>query len=820
MPALAENGLFRHLHDCLVQLRGYYSTLHVIVLLAHMALCRIKAVEQLQYQPPGELGKLLGLDRVPEVRCLRRKLAALSLDDGPKKWAGLLSRDWLEAAPELAGTLYVDGHVRLYHGSQTALPKRYVSRQRLCLRGTTDYWVNDALGQPFFAVERPIDHGLLEALRSDIVPRLLKDVPGQPTAAELKADRYRARFVILFDREGYSPEFFKEMWQTHRIACITYHKYPKDDWPAAEFAEIETTLPGGERVALQLAERGTWIGDKKSGLWVREVRKLTPSGHQVSLISTAYGELALQDAAQLFSRWSQENFLRYMMQHYAIDLLNEYRTEEIPETKRPVVNPQWRELDRQRRSVKSKLTHHQARFAALTLHPQSDEAAQSKWEKRKAELVEAIEQFDHQLTGINSQLKTTPSHLDWDKLPETEKFQRLAPSRKQLVDTVKLIAYRAETALATIVREEVARTDDARSLLRDLFCSEADLLPDLEQQKLRVSVHPMSNPRANRESLICWSNSTRPSSPIPAPSCNSCTRSPAKPKPRTRFHNRIPQIRRSEAPIPRLRRHWPGSRSTTACGRSPAVPRRQGCATRRLPPTTRGSAQPGGRRLTEPFRAWPTHSGRGLTRPARCSWPPGTTCSRGSERPCPRPILDRPKPTSRTCWTTGGARACLSIVTTSSWCRRRASIATPRTAGSGPRLTRTSRRACRCPRLASANAASPTWHWCAAAMTAGSHGLPCRTGSGLITASARPGQNATSRVSIGQSGIESAPATTRTPTQRGCASAAVSPGSGAPRVGQCWGWPCSAMKAAGARDAGLAAPARPGCGSKTSWTTC
>ena len=76
-------------------------------------------------------------------------------------------------------------------------------------------------------------------------------------------------------------------------------------------------------------------------------------------------------------------------------------------------------------------------------------------------------------------VEKTPSHLDWDKLPETEKFQRLAPSRKQLVDTVKLIAYRGETALAAIVREEVARTDDARSLLRDLFCSEADLLPDL-----------------------------------------------------------------------------------------------------------------------------------------------------------------------------------------------------------------------------------------------------------------------------------------------------------------------------------------------------
>jgi transposase len=498
LPALAENGLFRHVHDCLTRLRGYYSTLHVIVLLAHMALCRIKAVEQLQYQPPGELGKLSGLDRVPEVRCLRRKLAALSIDDGPSKWAGLLSQDWLKAAPELAGALYVDGHVRLYHGSQTALPKRYVSRQRLCLRGTTDYWVNDILGQPFFAVERPIDHGLLEALRSDIVPRLLKDVPSQPTAEELEANRYRARFVILFDREGYSPEFFKEMWQTHRIACITYHKYPKDDWPAAEFAAIETTLPGGEQVSLPLAERGSWIGDRKSGLWVREVRKLTQSGHQVSLISTAFDRSAVRDAAGLFSRWSQENFFAYMMEHFAIDLLNEYRTEEIPETKRPVVNPKWRELDRQKRAVKSKLTHRQARFAALTLHPESDEAARAKWEKQKAELVEAIEQLEHEMAKINSQLKSTPSHLAWDNLPEAEKFHRLAPSRKQLVDTVKMIAYRAETAMASIVRESLARTDDARSLLRDLFRSEADLEPDLEQEKLRVNVHPMSNPRSNR----------------------------------------------------------------------------------------------------------------------------------------------------------------------------------------------------------------------------------------------------------------------------------------------------------------------------------
>jgi hypothetical protein len=305
LPALAANGLFDHLQKIFPSLSGYYTTLQVMTLLAYMALCRIKTVEQLQYEAPGELGKLMGLDRVPEVRCLRNKLSQLSENNVPEIWAGMLSGQWLQAADELTGTLYVDGHVRLYHGKQTKLPRRYVSRQRLCLRGTTDYWVNDALGLPFFCVERPIDHGMLEALKSDIVPRLLQDVPNQPNEEELKAAPYRCRFVIIFDREGYSPVFFKEMWQKHRIACITYHKYPKEAWCEKEFSDQQVTLPRGESVSMKLAERGSWIGDKKNGLWVREIRKLTDSGHQTSLISSAYGHLALADAAGICRRLSQ-----------------------------------------------------------------------------------------------------------------------------------------------------------------------------------------------------------------------------------------------------------------------------------------------------------------------------------------------------------------------------------------------------------------------------------------------------------------------------------------------------------------------------------
>jgi transposase len=497
LPALTANGLFSHLGQCFKTLHGYYTTVQVLVLLAYMALCRIRTVEQLQYHPPGELGKLLGLDRVPEVRCLRNKLEQISSEDAADKWAVLLSRDWMDSCPELAGTLYVDGHVRLYHGKLTELPKRFVSRQRLCLRGTTDYWVNDALGQPYFVVDRPVDQGMLEALRNDIVPRLLKEVPGQPSPQQLEQNRHLARFILVFDREGYSPVFFREMWQRHRIACITYHKYPRDSWPLDWFIDTPVCMPDGQTLIMKLGEHGSFIGQDDNGVWVREVRKLGKDGHQTSLISTAYSRFAAGDAALIFSRWGQENFFGYMMKHYAIDLLCEYATENFPGPQ-PVVNPRWRELDRQLRSLKAKLTHKSASYGALQLDQEYQQSHVARWKRQKAELVEQIERLQYQIQEVKTSLGQTAKHIDWTDLSTEDKFERLAPSRKRLLDTVKLIAYRAETAMVSIVREKLVRVDDARALIADLCRSEADLLPDTEGGVLHVRVHHMANARSNR----------------------------------------------------------------------------------------------------------------------------------------------------------------------------------------------------------------------------------------------------------------------------------------------------------------------------------
>ena len=359
VPALLACGLLKDTKKHFSLPNGYYSIESLFMLLAFMALSRIKSVEALRYHKPGEFGKSLGLDRIPEAKTLRGKLHHLSKTGQVEQWSSYLGRKWLEESEGTSDVLYIDGHVRVYHGKQTKLPRHYVARQRLCLRATTDYWVNTMDGQPVFVINKEIDPGLLKVLEDEIVPRLEHDIPAQPTKQELAADPSLHRFTLVFDREGYSPDFFNRM-SSRSIACLTYHKNPGEDWPKEEFEELTVKLACGNEVAMPLAERGVCLSNK---LWLREIRKLSESGHQTSILTTDFKTRHTHLAAAMFARWSQENFFKYMRKHYGLDSLIEYTTEEIPETTK-TINPRYRELDGKIRSKNSTRTRRLAKFGA------------------------------------------------------------------------------------------------------------------------------------------------------------------------------------------------------------------------------------------------------------------------------------------------------------------------------------------------------------------------------------------------------------------------------------------------------------------------
>jgi hypothetical protein len=495
LPALLAVGLLRHTEELYALPKGFYGLSSVLELLALMALARIGSIEQLRYAAAGEWGNLLGLDRVPEVRTLREKLKLLCSEQGrAARWNAALAPEWIgEHALEQSSGLafYIDGHVRVYHGELTKLPRHYVPRERFYLRATVDYWVNALDGQPFCYCNQAVDHGLVQAMRTEVLPWLEANVSVSAEQQQrMDADPRVPRFTVIFDREGYSPDLFRQL-QPLRIAALTYHRYPDGkDWRAEEFQEQDVKLVSGETVRMKLAERGTYVG-QRPGLWVREVRKLATDGHQVSIVSTNFSGDAASQAAALMARWSQENFFKYMREHFGLDALVQYGTEEIPATV-TVLNPAWRELNRQVRQKQAECKNLQKLQQNVGLAQPLSEAVVRHYEQQQGQLQARLEQLQPALEQLKQQRKQTPRQIAVQNLPEPDRFTRLRTERKYFLDTIKMIAYRAETSMASTVREKLKRTDDARALLRQIYSTEVDLIPDLEAKTLTVCLHHLT----------------------------------------------------------------------------------------------------------------------------------------------------------------------------------------------------------------------------------------------------------------------------------------------------------------------------------------
>jgi hypothetical protein len=140
-----------------------------------------------------------------------------------------------------------------------------------------------------------------------------------------------------------------------------------------------------------------------------------------------------QLAASMFARWSQENFFKYMREHYGLDRLVEYGTEAVPDSVR-VVNPAWRQLDSQVRTLTGKRQRLLVQFAAQSLPGELSEAEVTGYQQKKAQLQEEIEHLGKQLDQIKQQRKQTAHHVTVGELPEAERFSRLLPERKHFLD--------------------------------------------------------------------------------------------------------------------------------------------------------------------------------------------------------------------------------------------------------------------------------------------------------------------------------------------------------------------------------------------------
>jgi transposase len=287
LPALVQSGVF----DCAREIYGsigpaFYGLRTSILALLLMALLRIKRPEGLKEHPPEDLGRVLGLDRAPEVKTLRRKLARLAAFGRAVEFGRALAERRVAQRGAALGFLYVDGHVRVYHGHHD-LPKTHVARMRLSMPATSDYWVNDAAGDPLFVVTAEANAGLVKML-----PLIL---------GEVRALVGEKRTTVIFDRGGFSPKLFQKLI-ADGFDILTYRKGHFPRVSRKRFQEQRTVI-GGREVTYRLADQGVLLLGGK--LRLRQVTRLSEDGHHTPILTSRRDLPATEVAFRMFERWKQ-----------------------------------------------------------------------------------------------------------------------------------------------------------------------------------------------------------------------------------------------------------------------------------------------------------------------------------------------------------------------------------------------------------------------------------------------------------------------------------------------------------------------------------
>lgn len=491
-PFLIANGLLSYKNYYSQRQGGYYDFDSILLTVATMYLCRIKNVEQLKHESPGELGKLLGLDRVAEARCLRGVLKELYNQKKANEWGAYLAQDWING-DDTPNLFYIDGHVKEYCGYLGNLGKKHKSGHRLCLPGMTEFWVNNTNGLPYFFITGEVNEKLQEIIENKIIEELNKFTLQKISAAELDADPLLPRYTIVFDREVSSSKFFGSLWEKYRVAILTYKKNVKDKWNEQDFTpfEIDTDV----KTTMQLCEKEIEI----DGVKMREVRKLNDGGHQTSVITTNRKLTTLLIALYMFSRWTQENFFKYMRQEYDIDRIVQYGVDQIDSTIM-VVNREYSNLTQKLKKIREKISRKQAKLFILKEENIKEELELTQPNLTKQlEIVNQLETMKSEEQELIDRRRLQPYKITIAEMPEHTRYNKLKIESKHVQNIVKMICYRADSAFANLLDEDYKRKEDEkRALTKSIIFTRADLYPDYKLNTLTVSLYALASPRDNR----------------------------------------------------------------------------------------------------------------------------------------------------------------------------------------------------------------------------------------------------------------------------------------------------------------------------------
>ena len=429
LPCVIESGLFEISQKLYGEIGpAFYGLRTTLLTLVLMALLRIKRPEQLKERDPAAFGRLLGLDRAPEVKTLRRRLTRIAAYHCAEQLGAELARRRVDQRGHLMGFLYVDGHVRAYHGERTLSTNAYVPRRHLAMPASTDYWINDRSGDPLLVMTGEVDAALSKAL-----PGVLRQV------REMVGER---RVTIVFDRGGWSPKLFATMINDG-FDVLTYRKGQCRHINERRFTRRRAELDGREVDYLLHDQPVRFL---KGKLRLRQVTRLCNEGHQTQVITSRWDLRDIEVAHRMFERWRQENFFKYMREEFLLDALVDYRIEPEDPT-RTIPNPERRALDKEIRAARADLAKLEREYGVAA----ADNAEQRRPTMRGFKIAHGtlgkrLRTARARVARLFEQRSDVAKRVEVRDLSERA-VVKLATERKHLTDVIKMVAYRAESDL-------------------------------------------------------------------------------------------------------------------------------------------------------------------------------------------------------------------------------------------------------------------------------------------------------------------------------------------------------------------------------------
>jgi hypothetical protein len=488
LPALAGTGLLECARATYGRVRnGFYGLEVMLVLLVFLALLREPRAEGATRVPPAALGRVLGLDRAPEVKTIRRKLAELAAAGKAADLIMALARHHAAARPAALGFLYADGHARAYFGTRQ-VQKMHVARLKFPGPATEETWVTDTAGDPVFMVIAEPSQSLAGQLRG-LLPQL-RQVVGEGR-----------RVTVCFDRGGWSPALFADITAAG-FDLLTYRKGPVADLPGSAFTTVACTDDRGRSHEYELADTTITLeiteGPRKGEqVTLRQVSRREPASggatRQVHTLTSRTDLPAGEACWRMSSRWREENYFRYARTHFALDALDSYAA--VPDDPdRLVPSPAKKAAAaRVRRAEAAAGTAEASRDASLLeLRSPAPGHAALLTNQQVNQLNAPVRAAYDELEAAEAAAAATPARVRLGDLAPD--MVRLDAETKQITHAIRMAAYNTETILARALDGHYARArHEAYALIREALAASGDICPGPGQLLIRLD--PLTAPR-------------------------------------------------------------------------------------------------------------------------------------------------------------------------------------------------------------------------------------------------------------------------------------------------------------------------------------